>query len=82
MVEHEDVMRKWNENGEEILNSAPDHHVVVWYHDESIFYAHDHQQLCWVHSSESAKPFPKGKGASFMVADFISADYGWLRGDG
>jgi len=30
---------------------------------------------------ETAKPYAKGDGVSFMVTDFISADYGWLRGD-
>jgi hypothetical protein len=24
-------------------------------------------------------PYVKGEGASLMVADFVSADYGWLR---
>ncbi|OCH88550.1 hypothetical protein OBBRIDRAFT_813579 [Obba rivulosa] len=33
----------------------------------------------WVHKSEHAKPYQKGEGASLMVADFVSADYGWLR---
>ncbi|KAF9459536.1 hypothetical protein BDZ94DRAFT_1284360 [Collybia nuda] len=28
---------------------------------------------------EKAVPRPKGEGASLMVADFVSADYGWLR---
>ena len=61
----------------------PSHHslhlgkwIVIWVHDESIFYANDQ---CWVHSSESAKPYAKGEGAFQMVADFASPDYGWLR---
>jgi hypothetical protein len=33
----------------------------------------------WTHSTHSPKPIPKGEGASIMVADFISADRGWLR---
>jgi len=52
---------------------------VTWVHDESTFYAHDQHKLRWVHSSESAKLYAKGEGASLMVADFISPDYGWLR---
>jgi len=44
-----------------------------------IFYTHDHQQTAWYHKDETAKPYAKGEGASFMVADFISADYGWLH---
>jgi hypothetical protein len=31
-----------------------------------------------VHKTETAVPRVKGEGASLMVADFISADYGWL----
>ncbi|KAG1838717.1 hypothetical protein DFJ58DRAFT_860846 [Suillus subalutaceus] len=52
--------------------------VIVWFHDESTFYAHDQRKQRWVHSSEGAIPQPKGEGASLMVADFVSADYGWL----
>ena len=54
------------------------HHIVVWYHDESIFYAHDCHKIHWVHTSETAKPYAKGEGQSYMISDFISADYGWL----
>jgi hypothetical protein len=53
--------------------------VVVWYHDESTFYANDRRQIRWVWAGETPKPVPKGEGASLMVADFVSADYGWLR---
>ena len=52
--------------------------VVFWYHDESTFYANDHCKVHWVHMKEKAVPQSKGEGASLMVADFISADYGWL----
>ncbi|KAG2141967.1 hypothetical protein DEU56DRAFT_754920 [Suillus clintonianus] len=53
--------------------------VVHWFHDESTFYANDRRKQRWVHISEGAVPLPKGEGASLMVADFVSADYGWLR---
>jgi hypothetical protein len=53
--------------------------VVVWFHDESTFYANDRRVACWVHKDEAAKPYAKGEGASQMVADLVSADYGWLR---
>jgi hypothetical protein len=53
--------------------------IVAWIHDELIFYANDRQNTGWVHETESAKPKPKGERASLMVADFVSADYGWLR---
>ncbi|TRM64643.1 hypothetical protein BD626DRAFT_400807, partial [Schizophyllum amplum] len=55
--------------------------VVIWYHDESIFYAHDRRQKAWYHKDCDAEPYKKGEGASFMIADYFSADFGWLRGD-
>ncbi|KAF9513551.1 hypothetical protein BS47DRAFT_1362397 [Hydnum rufescens UP504] len=77
-----DIARKWDDEGnEEVPALPPEKWTIVWFHDESIFYAHDHCKVCWVHNSESAKPYAKGDGASLMVADFVSADYGWLQGD-
>jgi hypothetical protein len=51
--------------------------VIVWFHDESTFYANDRRKVRWVHLSEGAVPKPKGEGASIMVTHFVSADYGW-----
>jgi hypothetical protein len=75
--------RNFDKHGEEEPDSRPPEsrhkrRVVVWYHDESTFYANDRRQIRWVWSGETPKPVPKGKGASLMVADFVSADYGWL----
>jgi len=53
--------------------------VVIWNHDESTYYANDRRKIRWVHKSETAVPYAKGEGASLMVADMISPDYGWLR---
>ncbi|KAG2123383.1 hypothetical protein BD769DRAFT_1359665 [Suillus cothurnatus] len=50
--------------------------VVIWFHDESTFYANNRRKNRWVHKTENAVPQPKGEGASLMVADFVSADYG------
>jgi hypothetical protein len=70
-------------NGVEEPDTRPEplrgRRTVIWYHDESTFYANDRRQLRWVWTKESPKPLPKGEGASIMVADFVSADYGWLR---
>lgn len=60
-------------------SSLPQRRVIVWYHDESTFYAHDRRQSRWVHNSESPSPYAKGEGPSLMVADFVSADFGWLQ---
>jgi transposase len=84
MARHEVNQRNYKKDGEE----EPDLHppgvqrkrrVVVWHHNESTFYANDCRQIRWVWTGETAKPVPKGEGASLMVADFVSADYGWLR---
>ncbi|KAF9503742.1 hypothetical protein BS47DRAFT_1374461 [Hydnum rufescens UP504] len=62
---------KFDNNGNlDVSAPVPSHPTVIWNHDESIFYAHD---------SETAKPYAKGEGASLMVADFVSPDYGWLQ---
>lgn len=53
--------------------------VVIWRHDESTFYANDRRDLRWVHESETAKIKAKGEGASQMVGDFMSPDYGFMR---
>ncbi|KAJ7097672.1 hypothetical protein C8R44DRAFT_643180, partial [Mycena epipterygia] len=53
--------------------------VIIWYHDESVFYAHDRQHRTWYHKDSPAKPYAKGEGHSFMVADYFSSDFGWLR---
>jgi hypothetical protein len=54
--------------------------VLIWFHDESIFYAHDRRLVRWVHISEHAKPFQKGDGCSVMVANFFCPEWGWLCG--
>jgi hypothetical protein len=52
---------------------------VIWWHDKSTFYANDQRKVYWVHKDQKVTPQAKGEGASIMVADFVSADYGWLR---
>ncbi|KAG1750611.1 uncharacterized protein EDB91DRAFT_1244190 [Suillus paluster] len=59
--------------------SKPTCHIVVWFHDESTFYANDCRKVRWEHIEEDALPQPKGEGALLMVAHFVSADYGFLQ---
>ncbi|KAH9912604.1 uncharacterized protein B0H18DRAFT_889682, partial [Fomitopsis serialis] len=67
----EPQMRDWRPDGEEDRGPLPQNRrTVVWFHDESTFYAHDRRKKRWVHKSEKAKPYQKGEGASLMVADF------------
>ncbi|KAB5588529.1 hypothetical protein CTheo_8030 [Ceratobasidium theobromae] len=53
--------------------------IVVWYHDECTFSAHNKRLLLWILLSASPEPSKKGEGRALMVSDLISADYGWLR---
>jgi hypothetical protein len=71
-------MASWDKDLKEHLPPEDQKRVVVWFHDESIFYAHDRRKKGWFHKDASAKPYTKGEGASLMVADFVSADFGWL----
>jgi hypothetical protein len=61
----------------ELINEAGKR-IIVWFHDESI-YAHDRRKSQWVADDSLLLPYAKGEGVSLMVADFVSADYGWLR---
>ncbi|KAG0700911.1 hypothetical protein DFH29DRAFT_876281 [Suillus ampliporus] len=61
---------------EDVTSQSPGRRVVVWFHDESTFYANDRRKLIWEHKLKGAVPQPKGEGSSLMVADFMSADYG------
>lgn len=77
----EQRMRTWDSDGKEIPPQLEEGErvVIVWFHDESTFYAHDRRLTRWVHEGETAMIYKKGEGISIMVADFVSADYGWLR---
>ncbi|KAJ3885688.1 hypothetical protein GG344DRAFT_30820, partial [Lentinula edodes] len=65
--------RSWSaDNVEEAVDEiiAAGRRIVVWFHDESIFYAHDRRKAQWVPDGASPEPYAKGEGLSLMVADF------------
>ncbi|KAH8802398.1 hypothetical protein DL96DRAFT_1475542, partial [Flagelloscypha sp. PMI_526] len=73
-------MHLWVRNGiRETGPLAPGKQIIVWYHDESIFYANDRRRKFWWQVDAAAKPYQKGEGQSFMIADYVSAEFGWLR---
>jgi hypothetical protein len=79
MAEYTNQMRTWTtEHGWDLPPSVTCA-TIVWFHDESTFYAHDRRQSAWYHKTTTPVPYAKGEGVSIMVADFVSADYGWLR---
>jgi hypothetical protein len=81
MAELEWNMHTWKDGIEEARDTEPrprNQRTVIWWHDECTFFANDRRKVYWVHKDQSATPRAKGEGASLMVADFVSADYGWL----
>jgi hypothetical protein len=80
--ELEGQTQKWGQDGQEEIDTThmnQEYWVVFWYHNKSTFYVHNQQKKHWVHKSEKATPYTKGEGHSLVVADFVSADYGWLQ---
>ena len=73
-----DCMVVWDKDLKEHLPSREGKRVIAWFHNESVFYAHDRRKKGWYHKDASVKPYTKGEGASLMIANFISADFGWL----
>jgi len=71
----------WSQDGKEETHDVDQQlrRLTIWFHDESTFYAHDQRKRHWVHNSETAVPRAKGEGVSLMVANFVSANYGWLQ---
>jgi hypothetical protein len=47
-------------------------------HDESTFHGNDRRNNYWIHVSDEKKPQPKGEGASIMVSDFLTSEWGRL----
>ncbi|KAF7350762.1 hypothetical protein MSAN_01637300 [Mycena sanguinolenta] len=72
----EEIDEVWdNEEMERTFVAAPDGRVVViWRHDECIFYANDRRKIRWVHSGEKAKPSPVDLMNSFRSWD-IPGDF-------
>jgi hypothetical protein len=79
IMEFEGRMRWWTEDHRWDLLPSVTRAMVLWYHDETSFQAHNRCQTAWYHNSTTPVPYAKGEGASIMIADFISAYYGWLR---
>jgi hypothetical protein len=77
--EIQDRMHTWTKDNLPEVITANGKQVIMWFHDEVIFYAHDRCKKAWYHKNAAPKPYIKGKGASLMVADFVSADFGWLQ---
>jgi hypothetical protein len=73
-------MEQWSkDNKVEYGPHLPGQTVIMWYHDKSIFYAHDRCQQTWQHKDAPAKPYAKGDSLLFRVANFVSAKFGWLH---
>ena len=71
-------MAVWDKDLQEHLPTGGEKRVIAWFHNESVFYAHDRWKNGWYHKDSGAKPYTKGEGPSLMITDFVSADFGWL----
>ena len=76
-----DRMQKWDKDGkaEPLILACGEDRVVPWFNDESIFYSNDRRQSGWVHKDSSPEPYTKGEGASEMVGEYFSPDFGYLK---
>ena len=72
-------MKTWTKDNVPEYNPETGCCMIAWFHNESIFYAHDRRRKSWYHKDAPAKPYTKGDGASLVVANFVSADFGWLK---
>ena len=71
-----DRMTTWDKDLKEHLPPGGNR-VIVWFHDESVFYAHDHRKRVGT-TKMPVLNYAKGEGVSLMVADFVSANFGWF----
>jgi hypothetical protein len=80
-MELQTQMRTWDKKTltVEESNAIDGVPATCWHHDESTFFENDRRDRGWVHTSDKPDLKRKGEGASLMVADFVSADYRWLR---
>jgi hypothetical protein len=72
-------MRRWIKDEGWSIPPEVQRVIVVWFHDESTFFANDRRQTYWMPPDKGPSPYAKGQGVSLMVAHFVSADYGWLE---
>ncbi|KIJ42627.1 hypothetical protein M422DRAFT_254072 [Sphaerobolus stellatus SS14] len=55
--------------------------LILVTHDESTYYANDCHKTKWSHSSDKPVPERKGEGASIMISDFLTPEWGRLKDD-
>ncbi|KAI0792780.1 hypothetical protein C8Q75DRAFT_804498 [Abortiporus biennis] len=81
MAKAEETIRIWNQKGTAELLPEEDHRpqplnwrrTVIWYHNESTFYANDRRKVYWVHDGETAVPQAKGEDRSTSARVFFRA---------
>lgn len=80
-AEIEPYMRVYNNDGIEVPREFTDLPVCPWMYDQSTFYGYDRRRGMWVRKNALLDHYihPKGNGPSLMVANFVSAECGWLQ---
>ncbi|KAF8222320.1 hypothetical protein L208DRAFT_1323264 [Tricholoma matsutake] len=72
-------MKTWTKDNLPDYSPETGCRIIAWFHNETIFYAHDRRRKSWCHKDAPAKHYAKGNSASLIVANFVSADFGWLE---
>ena len=67
-----------NEQLADKTSSSTQKHLVIIYHDESIFHSNEDQGWAWVEEGMQTIR-PKGQGKGIMVSDFINEYNGYLQ---
>ncbi|KAF8750260.1 hypothetical protein RHS01_09488 [Rhizoctonia solani] len=86
MQDIEQLTRVYNKKGtldpqHPILLHPGEKPTIVWFHNKSVFFANDRWLVRWVGANKHPTPFKKGEGSTIMIADFVSAQLGWLQGN-
>lgn len=73
-------MRTWDQDGNEIPPefAKGEKECTAHYHNKTVYRANDRRWTRWVHEGEMARLYKKGGGQSLMLADLVSAKYGFL----
>ncbi|KAJ3739722.1 hypothetical protein DFH05DRAFT_1406735 [Lentinula detonsa] len=88
LTQYNPRMHTWDKVGNETRpstyvlptpNGARSCRLILITHDESTFYLNDQRKTHWIHESQKNEPQPKGDGASVMISDFLTSEWGLLK---
>lgn len=78
-VEYELQFPIWDDNGNPLPCPSNLRPLILFTHDESVFFQNDQRKTCWSYQDSGPAPKPKGNGQSLIVSDFLMAEWGCLH---